>query len=563
MADMITKWLHLSDIHFLFSNYPTDFMRRDFIAKLKSHSDLEPFTFIFVTGDITNQNGGYPDTLIKFIEELLMALNVDKSRLFIVPGNHDMDYKLVDQKLIEDLKTPGKNPQKIIEGYNKEAIKKILLTQSKYFEFYKVIKGVEYPVDSIHFSETFKNVNIIHLNTSWLNGISGNEGNIYIGINKLYEELVRLSPQTNQLNIIIGHHSLDCFAPNEREHLKSIFKAFNTDFYLSGHLHEAFVNYDSYIDTHFCVCRHMRDDGLPGGYAIGKIDDEYGDNYIEFRTWNNERGYWTIDNNVGHSAPEGRYNVNSAKFPTAVKGTPFVAIHKTMTGPESPSKLLEEMGFGKVNYRRYPFSNLSIDDQKVWLEHKEHTYHFAVEILNQLNDEVLHIFPLSQIPLLIYFGYLLQDDNKICVYQKNEEQDWVLANTEAQELDIKCEKLNMATGSRRLIVIVEASAKVNDVDINVHISTKDNDVIRISLDNPERYTVLYESQVKAYKNLVRRSLEPYANKYDEIHLFAAVPAGLAVALGRIVMKSMWPKVFLYNYRFMDNPRYQYTFTINE
>ena len=178
--DLIIKWLHLSDIHFLFSNFETNFLRRDFISKLKSHSEFEPFTFVFVTGDITNQNGGYPDTLSKFIEDLLIALNIDKSRLFIVPGNHDMDYKLVDKKLIGDLNTADTNPQKIIEGFNKEAINKILSTQSEYFEFYKMIKGVEYPVECIHFSETIQNVNIIHLNTSWLNGISGNEGNIYI-----------------------------------------------------------------------------------------------------------------------------------------------------------------------------------------------------------------------------------------------------------------------------------------------------------------------------------------------------------------------------------------------
>lgn len=560
---MIIKWLHLSDIHYLFSNYQTDFMRRDFLSKLESLSVLDPFTFVFMTGDITNQDGGYPETLTKFIDDLLTTLSLDKSRLFIIPGNHDMDYSMVNKTFIQELKDADNKAQNIIETLSPEKTKTLLSTQSKYFEFYKRIKGKEYPIDRIHFTEKFQEINIIHLNTIWVNGISGNEGNIYFGINLLFEELERLAPLPDQLNIVIGHHGLDCFAQNERDQLKNIFKLFNIDFYLSGHLHEAAVNYDSIIDTHFCVCRHMRDDGLPGGYAIGKIDDEHGDNYIEFRTWNNDRGYWTIDNNVGNAAQEGRYIIKSEKFPTNRKGSPFVVVHKTMTGPESISKLIEEMEFGKVNYRMYPFSNLILEDPKLWLEHKEHTYHFAREIFNQINDEVLHLFPLSQIPLLIYLGYILQNDNKIYIYQKNEDQVWVLGNKDAEVLEISCFKVNVEHKTPDLIVIVEASGKINNSDIDFHISTSKNDVIRIFIDNPERFSLLYESQVKDFKKFIRKNVEPTVSNYDKIHLFVAVPAGLAVEIGRIILRSTWPKVVLYNYRHVDNPKYKFAFAINE
>ena len=221
------------------------------------------------------------------------------------------------------------------------------------------------------------------------------------------------------------------------------------------------------------------------------------------------------------------------------------------------------MEFGKVNYRIYPFSNLILEEPKLWLEHKEHTYHFGREIFNKINDEVLHLFPLSQIPLLIYLGYILQNDNKIYVYQKNEDQAWVLGNKDAEILEIKCFKVNVEHKTPDLIVIIEASGKINNSDVDFHISTAKNDVIRISIDNPERFSVLYESQVKDFKNFIRKNIEPTVSNYDKIHLFVAVPAGFAVEIGRIILRSTWPKIVLYNYRHVDNPKYKIAFTINE
>ena len=557
-----SKWLHLSDIHFLYKDYQTNWLRKNFIKTLKGHAETGAFKFVFITGDITDKNSGYPEGIIDFVDDILNTLKLEHSSLFIVPGNHDMDYTKVNKEFIKQLETAGDAAQDIVKNLKNEDVSEKISVQASFFNFYKIIKGENYPIDRIHFSKRIDGVNIIHINTSWLNGITDNERKIFIGLKWLYNELSDLNPTPDSLNIVIGHHSINCIHKKDQEQLRGLFKDFNIDFYLSGHVHEALINYDSHIDTHFCICRQMRDYEYPAGYAIGNIDTLRGDNHIEFYSWN-DKGYWTLDNNVGHAAPYGTYKMNSTKFPANNAENSFIVIHKTMTIPENEYILLEELGFSNVPVCTYPFSNLEIKTAEEWLEHKQHTYSFTNGIINRQDNNVLHVFPLSQIPLLIYMGYLFQDDSKIKVYQKDEDKNWVLSNTQAKVLDISTTLVKKSNIGRKLVVAIEASGNVSSSDIEFHVPLEENSLLRISINPAERYEVLYQSQVEQFKKTIRKNVERHLGDCDEIHLFAAVPAGLAVEIGRIIMKNMWPKVFLYNYKATINPKYQYAYTIND
>jgi hypothetical protein len=49
---MRIKWLHLSDIHFNYKNYESHSLREDFLKRIQSLDQTEPFTHLFITGDI-------------------------------------------------------------------------------------------------------------------------------------------------------------------------------------------------------------------------------------------------------------------------------------------------------------------------------------------------------------------------------------------------------------------------------------------------------------------------------------------------------------------------------
>ncbi|HSR34629.1 MAG TPA: metallophosphoesterase, partial [Anaerolineae bacterium] len=87
-------WLHISDLQFHDSRASdTDVvlqaLLRDIETRIKWYS-LRP-DFIAVTGDIAFS--GKPaeyDLARHFFDDLLDAASLDKSRLFLIPGNHDV-----------------------------------------------------------------------------------------------------------------------------------------------------------------------------------------------------------------------------------------------------------------------------------------------------------------------------------------------------------------------------------------------------------------------------------------------------------------------------------------
>ncbi|MEN9867442.1 MAG: hypothetical protein RL748_3032, partial [Pseudomonadota bacterium] len=93
-------WLHLSDIHFLPTNEWQDSTARTalikFLSEQLAHHQLK-VDLIFCTGDIafgalSNQSLGQQYAMARqFFDQVLALCGCDKSRLFVVPGNHDIN----------------------------------------------------------------------------------------------------------------------------------------------------------------------------------------------------------------------------------------------------------------------------------------------------------------------------------------------------------------------------------------------------------------------------------------------------------------------------------------
>lgn len=73
---MRMKWLHLSDIHFNFKNFNSHAMREDFIKRISLLSQNEPFTHLFLTGDILFKNNEADKETVEFIKNLIEILQL-------------------------------------------------------------------------------------------------------------------------------------------------------------------------------------------------------------------------------------------------------------------------------------------------------------------------------------------------------------------------------------------------------------------------------------------------------------------------------------------------------
>lgn len=114
-------------------------------------------------------------------------------------------------------------------------------------------------------------------------------------------------------------------------------------------------------------------------------------------------------------------------------------------------------------------------------------------IIKNLNSAV-HIFQIVVIPLLVSFGYLLQNDNpNINIYQyfKNEDK-WVYNE---QDDNIKIVLDSKANGSKILAILVSISAPIDIIDIESALNVE-FDLLSIGVDNPQLSYLNYYADVQ-------------------------------------------------------------------
>lgn len=84
------RWLHISDLHFNDEDMST-IMLRDELPKFLSKNNFF-CDYVFCTGDIrVGRMGIFPDEAAAYLKQICSATKTDTNRLFIVPGNHDID----------------------------------------------------------------------------------------------------------------------------------------------------------------------------------------------------------------------------------------------------------------------------------------------------------------------------------------------------------------------------------------------------------------------------------------------------------------------------------------
>ncbi|MFW6015785.1 MAG: SAVED domain-containing protein [bacterium] len=552
------KWLHLSDLHSYCNRISTKIMRDALLNEIKELHEENPFSFIVITGDISDKNQGY-ENAIDFIEDIMTVTDLSSEAVFLVPGNHDLDRNIPDNrgKVIDDLWNTD-----ILDDKEDESIEKLIKAQADFFNSYKTLLNRSYPIENLHFKMKFNNnLNIIHLNTSWMcyDSLSEKE-KLHIGLNKVYSCLEQVEEKS--INIVIGHHSISELKKSVGANLKSIFKSKNVDLYLSGHTHESLVVYDTSIDTEFCTCRQVRaeDNNYPAGFIVGNINTEEEQSYFLFHSWSNEHAKWTYDYTV-EPAKHGKYYLRGKKFSFKRSINEDIIIDLKLKGPALDYNSIKEKfnlkGAEEYRLGHKDIKPKNIDEWNIYLKELTCFYNSIIKG----TDNKMHIFPIAPIPLLVYMGYLLQNNNpNLIIYQYNEnDQIWVI---DEKDDNISIKENYKEEDNDILAVSLSISAHVNIEDINDVI--KDNfDLLNIQVDNPHPGYLNYKADVLRVKSIFKERLDQINYKYNEIHLFLAAPAGLCIEVGRIIRENMYPDIYVYDYVRRNNPSYSRIYNLME
>jgi len=134
-------WLHLSDWHQRGRDFHREMVRDALIEDIKKrreiHPDLEKLDFIVFSGDLafSGKKEEYQAGQEYLLDPLLEAAGLDKSRVFIVPGNHDLDRDSFDL-LPNDIRKPLTEEDEINKWLGDEERRSLLMRPFKaYNEF--------------------------------------------------------------------------------------------------------------------------------------------------------------------------------------------------------------------------------------------------------------------------------------------------------------------------------------------------------------------------------------------------------------------------------------------
>ena len=166
--------------------------------------------------------------------------------------------------------------------------------------------------------------------------------------------------------------------------------------------------------------------------------------------------------------------------------------------------------------------------------------------------EHLSVFAFARIPLLVYFGFALGNKVGATLYQRRRVEDkpwhWLADESSAQQFEWEC--LQVGTDKQRVALLLNISGTIQIDELPEEFNASYSIfVIRPSGIDPQPDVLLSEASFNVFRACYRRWLAHWETKHKaarRIHVFAAVPAAVAVAIGADLMPHTQPELVIYD-----------------
>ncbi|MDC0088332.1 metallophosphoesterase, partial [Akkermansiaceae bacterium] len=238
------KILHITDIH-LRKDSESEINRRvKSIVKYHKKHNLAP-DLVVITGDLAYQ--GIAEEYQMFdsivIEPLKSGLKIGRSKIIIIPGNHDVNRDAItvpEEKRCKAISSPHLasqalgNEHKRLEAYL-EYQKSFSLAHKELHQYsYQEFQGGLYSSRIYHDIEGFS-VGVACLNSAWLCSGEEDKENLFLREAQVEDTLKHI--EDADIKIALCHHPKNWFNPSEQELIwNDIHREFSL--ILTGHLHD-------------------------------------------------------------------------------------------------------------------------------------------------------------------------------------------------------------------------------------------------------------------------------------------------------------------------------------
>jgi len=317
-------WLHLSDLHFRESDeYDIDIIVRallEDLERLKQQEGLRP-DLIFFTGDIaySGKKEQYEGAASHFFDQILEATGLARSRLFIVPGNHDVDWENTPDIAYHQLQ--------IIENdtYVKKLFDDTELLRDLFMR--RMDAYAEFVRDYCHlpFSDQMpcyakiaelpgRRVGVVGLNSAWASGCVKDKydkvkdnGQLLLARHLVDAALQKISKDSPDVTIALIHHPFGWLKEFDAAQAKRLLMS-DCDFILRGHLHQTETlelrNPDSAAMTIATGAVH-KSRKHPNTYNLVRLDEDHKGGTVYLRRYGIDTDIWGADTLTYHNAPKG------------------------------------------------------------------------------------------------------------------------------------------------------------------------------------------------------------------------------------------------------------------
>lgn len=305
---MALRWIHLSDFHFDGKDpYERNTVLTALLTEICRRREHEGFQadVVFVTGDIaySGQAKEYK-AASAFFDALLVACGLDKSRLFIAPGNHDVD-KSVAEGLARTLKSENESVEYFANGKPKYHFNKFTAFKKWFDGYFKKIRSCPkdntcHPLQRLEVDGN--SIAVLAINSALFSLPDGKDHNaLWIGRRNLGVAVAELEKAKSDLSFVLMHHPLEWLNDAERTQVKSALQEY-ADFVLRGHLHQNEV--DSVINPqgncfHIAAgaCYQTRD--YPNTALFCKVEFEKGQlEVLPLQYVDSPKSKWVPDNSL-------------------------------------------------------------------------------------------------------------------------------------------------------------------------------------------------------------------------------------------------------------------------
>lgn len=297
------RWLHLSDIHFGFQGYESKNVRKKLIEKInKLNLQMD---FILITGDCLYQFGKTTwdqKATIKYIKDIVKACKCPNKRVYICPGNHDVDRDNESRnKLIQSIRDGEKDFWSNYEDLFNYGHDRFRL-------LYKGVTSTDYEAYKV-FSPRNSNYRIISIDTCFLSKDNEDCHRLRI-FNEKISDMEKEIKKDERINILIMHHGIECFELAEAKKFEHWVEDNGIDIVFCGHTHRAAVN--SYDDLEQDIKQFTAGAVIADNYAIPGfyICESYEENTkieISLYTYTKDAEKWVLCNQLLRKFKNGKY----------------------------------------------------------------------------------------------------------------------------------------------------------------------------------------------------------------------------------------------------------------